>query len=247
MTYLLEAIKPTRLYHKQCPHCGLNYLGKHTGENIESYSGSGVRWQKHLKKHGVEPIHIWHSDWFYDTSIVDYALGLSEKLNIVESKDWANAIPEDGLGNGGPTNKGRVLDQDWRQNIGASVSKTKNNPKWKETVGVLAVQKDRETKNNHEWIEKIGIPGWKKGGQLSIKTRQSKAWIEENYKTCEHCDTGPITPQNYAKWHGDNCKEVRPRKAVPILETIECLHCGKVGKDGSGMKRWHFDKCRERK
>ena len=25
--------------------------------------------------------------------------------------------------------------------------------------------------------------------------------------------------------------------------TIECPHCGKIGKNIATMKRWHFDKC----
>jgi hypothetical protein len=100
MTYLLEAITPTRIYHKQCQNCGLNYLGKTTSEYVEKYEGSGKHWQRHLKKHNVKPIHIWNSDWFYDTSIGEYALCLSEKLNIVESKEWANIKPENGLDGG---------------------------------------------------------------------------------------------------------------------------------------------------
>jgi len=101
MNYLLEAITPTRIYHKQCSHCGKNYMGKTISKNIEAYKGSGVDWTKHLKEHNAKSIHIWNSDWFYDTSIVEYALGLSKQYNIVESDDWFNAKAENGL-DGGP-------------------------------------------------------------------------------------------------------------------------------------------------
>jgi hypothetical protein len=100
MNYLYEAIKPTRLYIKQCPHCGLKYFGKHTGQNIEKYPGSGVRWNNHLNYHEVEPVHLWNSDWYYDTSISRFALKFSCMNKIVESDIWANLKPENGLDGG---------------------------------------------------------------------------------------------------------------------------------------------------
>jgi hypothetical protein len=101
MNYLYEALdKPTRLYIKQCPHCGLKYFGKHTGQNIEGYPGSGTFWTKHLNENNVEPIHLWNSGWYYDTSIKRFALKFSSINKIVESNEWANLIPEDGLRGG---------------------------------------------------------------------------------------------------------------------------------------------------
>jgi hypothetical protein len=100
MNYLYESIQPTRLYIKQCPHCGLKYFGKSTLQDIEKYPGSGRYWTKHLKKHGVEPIHLWNSDWYYDTSISIFALKFSRLNNIVSSKQWANLKEENGLEGG---------------------------------------------------------------------------------------------------------------------------------------------------
>jgi hypothetical protein len=100
MTYLFEAIKPTRLYIKQCPHCGLKYFGKYTNDDIFSYEGSGVEWQKHLKEHNVEPIHLWNSDWYYDKSIKRFATKFSKINKIVESDLWANKKIENGLDGG---------------------------------------------------------------------------------------------------------------------------------------------------
>jgi hypothetical protein len=100
MNYLYEAIKPTRLYIKQCPHCGLKYFGKSTSRDIEKYPGSGTRWKNHLKKYGVEFIHLWNSDWYHDESIKRFALKFSRLNKIVESKVWANLKEEDGLEGG---------------------------------------------------------------------------------------------------------------------------------------------------
>jgi hypothetical protein len=101
MDYLYEAIEPTRLYIKRCPHCGLKYFGKTTKQNIEAYTGSGLRWSNHLKKHLSKPEHMWHSDWYYDTSIKRFALKFSHLNRIVDSDLWANLIPENGINGGG--------------------------------------------------------------------------------------------------------------------------------------------------
>lgn len=101
MKYLYEALdKPARLYIKQCPHCGLKYFGKTVVENIEQYKGSGTRWRRHLEKHGVEPVHLWNSDWYYDKSISRFALKFSRINQIVKSTKWANLAEENGI-NGG--------------------------------------------------------------------------------------------------------------------------------------------------
>jgi hypothetical protein len=98
MNYLYEALdKPTRLYIKQCPHCGLKYFGKSVRNDIDKYQGSGRRWKGHLKKYKVKPKHLWNSDWYYDTSIVRFAIKFSKMNKIVESNQWANLKNEDGL------------------------------------------------------------------------------------------------------------------------------------------------------
>lgn len=101
MTYLYEELlAPTRLYIKQCPHCGIKYFGKSKRIDVEKYTGSGTHWKKHLDKHGVEPIHLWNSDWYHDTSISRFALKFSRINKIVSSNKWANLIEENGLDGG---------------------------------------------------------------------------------------------------------------------------------------------------
>jgi len=101
MNYLYESLyKPARLYIKQCSHCELKYFGKTISEDIENYPGSGAYWSNHLKKHNAESVHLWNSDWYHDTSISRFALKFSYMNKIVETKSWANQIPEDGLDRG---------------------------------------------------------------------------------------------------------------------------------------------------
>jgi hypothetical protein len=94
---IYTSITPTYLYIKQHSVTGLKYFGK-TTKDPYTYNGSGKHWSRHIKKHGKEHIvTLWVSELFHDTSIVDQALQLSEENNVVESKDWANMEPENGL------------------------------------------------------------------------------------------------------------------------------------------------------
>jgi hypothetical protein len=172
-------ITPTRLYQKKCSHCELKYYGKHTGQDIESYQGSGEYWQSHLKKHNATVIHICNSDWFYDTSIVEVAIKFSNDNNIVESDNWANMKPENGLDGGFQevTKKRLELmkDPDWRINIGIpskekeKITKIKNGTLGKNnTEKMVATRKSNgsyDRNNTPEAIEKSNATKASKKGQ----------------------------------------------------------------------------------
>lgn len=98
------SIPATRLYIKKCSHCDLKYFGKSVSEEIESYSGSGKHWTRHLKKHNAKAVHVWSSDWYLDEKIVEDATRFSTQNNIVEDKGWANLVIETGK-DGGDTSQ----------------------------------------------------------------------------------------------------------------------------------------------
>jgi len=96
-TIIYTAIDPTYLYIKQHSITGLKYFGKTTG-NPYKYNGSGKRWKSHIKVHGKKHIKtIWVSEVYTDTSITEFALKFSIENDIVNSKEWANLIMENGL------------------------------------------------------------------------------------------------------------------------------------------------------
>ena len=84
---------------------GLKYFGKtdrfHTEKELqESYHGSGKYWKNHLNKHGDDvTMEIWYQDDNQE-AVTRLALMFSETYNIVESKEWANLKPENGLDGG---------------------------------------------------------------------------------------------------------------------------------------------------
>jgi hypothetical protein len=105
-----KTFKPTWLYLKQHNITGLKYFGK-TIQDPEKYLGSGIVWTRHLKKHGRDIATIWSKLFTDKDELTQFALQYSKEHNIVESKDYANLKPEDGLmgGDTGITENGRHI------------------------------------------------------------------------------------------------------------------------------------------
>ena len=88
----------TSIYIKTHNITGLKYFGKTIQKDVEKYKGSGTYWKNHIKKHGYNCrtyvirtfTNMEDCGWFCKKfSIIN---------NIVESKDWANLVDEDGIG-----------------------------------------------------------------------------------------------------------------------------------------------------
>lgn len=111
-------IYPTVLYIKQHSITGLKYFGKTTRDPY-TYNGSGKHWKAHIKKHGTEHIEtLWVSEPFIDSGLIsEFALTFSKEHNIVESKDWANLIEENGLDG---ANKGSTHSDESKRKMSAS-------------------------------------------------------------------------------------------------------------------------------
>ena len=98
---IYTSIAPTYLCIKQHSITKKKYFCKTTRKDPIKYLGSGVYWLRHIKKHGKQFVEtIWLSDLYFDTSIVEHTLHFSSENNIVESKEWANQKPENGLDGG---------------------------------------------------------------------------------------------------------------------------------------------------
>lgn len=127
---------------------GLRYLCKCADyKNPNTYRGSGVYWRRHLIKNNC----TWTTEILghFDTNeqLAKEGLRYSNLWNVVESKEWANYIPE--IGDGGPTIKGKVR----AYNIETEQQKCFDN---KEQIP-------------EGWIH--GCPGFKKSEQSKEKTR----------------------------------------------------------------------------
>lgn len=88
------------LYVKTHRVTGLKYFGKTTKDDPYSYKGSGKHWRRHLIKHGYDVETEIVSVFENVDEATKFALQFSEENNIVNSKEWANLIPENALDGG---------------------------------------------------------------------------------------------------------------------------------------------------
>ena len=89
------------LYKKTHNKTGLKYLGK-TVRDPYTYKGSGTVWVPHIIEHGYDVTTEILKECNSQEELIYWGKYYSNMWNIVESKDWANLIPENGGGPGAP-------------------------------------------------------------------------------------------------------------------------------------------------
>ena len=187
------------LYIKQHSITKLKYFGKTTSKNPFKYPGSGTYWKNHTKKHGkeyVKTIELWGFD---DQELcTEFALKFSEDNNIVESKEWANKIPEDGLngwqtGDGNPSKTSRNRHRMKTQN---PMSKLRINRGSFEPGHKPVITSERNLLIS---LSKIGSKN------PNYKNTNASSHLNISSHVCKYC--GIITTiGNIIRWHNDKCK-----------------------------------------
>ena len=186
--------KPTRLYIKEL--AGIKYFGK-TTLDPNLYSGSGKIWKDRIKKYGKDNIKtLWVSDVYYDPDELQViALHFSEENKIVESKEWANLQPENGLDGG--------LDM---PSITAKIQNTKIKNGTTNPFTVESRKKGLETKLRVYGTTNLFTPESRKKGQ---DTTMKKYVVSHHSKLqfhCQYCGREIMGKGMFTRWHGDNCK-----------------------------------------
>jgi hypothetical protein len=239
-------ITPTYLYIKQHSVTGLKYFGK-TTKDPYTYNGSGKHWARHIKKHGKKHIvTLWVSDLFHDTSIVDYALQFSKEKNIVESKEWANMEPENGL-------NGCVPGRKHTDEVKAKMSKPLS-AEHKANISIFRTGK----KLSSETRIKIGIASTGRTHSIEAKAKMSIVKkgkiLSDETKTKISIGNKGKTVSDEAKAKMSITRKGKPKSDEHILKIaisntgkkqliVVCPYCGKSGGTNS-MTRYHFDNCK---
>lgn len=98
-SYKGTASMPIYLYLKTHNTTGFKYLGKTISNDPYLYQGSGKVWKRHIKKHGYDVTTEILLETTDPKELKEVGIHYSTLWNIVESKDFANIVPE--TGNGG--------------------------------------------------------------------------------------------------------------------------------------------------
>ena len=139
------------LYVKEHNKTGLKYFGKHKvcSESVYDYSGSGTKWLEHLQEYGDDvTTHIVGKWDVNDPELVYAALSISEYFNIVESNEWANMKPENGLDGGFEHLNDGSPEHIERAKKGRKIA-NENGAQEK------ALQRLKELRENEEWYSKV--------------------------------------------------------------------------------------------
>ena len=252
------------LYIKTHNKTGLKYLGKTNRVDYHSYPGSGVRWKRHLNKHGCD----------YTTTILlatndkedlkETGLFFSKLFNIVKSKEWANFQDEkgDGVSSEFATeeNHRRIdsgihpfCDPLHNQRTNAKRQATMKKNRSHNFCGG-EIQKNRVEAGTHHLLSGVI--------QRNAQRKLADAGLHhmQNYLRVVDCD-GVIKmilrerydPTSTVLVHvnssegkrrlGKSTESTDKQKAY-LSTKLECPHCKKVG-NVSNMKRWHFENCKK--
>jgi hypothetical protein len=138
------------LYIKTHKETGLKYFGK-TYKDPKKYKGSGKYWKRHLEKYG-NSVHTEVIASFEDElESSEFALKFSIDNKIIESREWANLINENGL-DGAP--KGNILKEETKNKISKSLlgkPSVKTKYTMKESFEVRS-ERSRMNNKNTLWI-----------------------------------------------------------------------------------------------
>lgn len=192
---------PTYLYIKEHSLTGMRYLGKTTKKDPYKYNGSGKYWIRHIKKYGKKYIKtLWVSEiWNNKDDLREFALLLSEELDIVNSDKWANLKPENGNDGGGDWSHVRGKKQTPEHLRKLSESRKGRIP-WNKGIPATDDVKDKLRKNHRT---KKGYSPWNKG--LIGVQPSTRIGIGQKRVMCPHCNKeGGYSVMS--RWHFDNCR-----------------------------------------
>lgn len=130
----------TYLYIKTHNVTGLKYFGKTTQDPF-LYNGSGTYWKKHLKKHGldVSTTIVGAYDDLNECELA--ALAFTRDNDIVNSKEWANLIEENGQDGAPVGHPGHRFTDEQLADMSAKLKERWADPEYRQHM--IAVHKHR--------------------------------------------------------------------------------------------------------
>lgn len=207
------------LYVKQHSITGMKYFGMTQKQNPFKYYGSGTYWKEHIKKHGkqyVKTLEVWGFDSRDQCSY--FSFKFSKDNNIVESKEWANLIPESG-------NKG-ALGRKATKEQRIHLSEIRKGKTYEEMYGYEKAQNLKKLRSISNSITKKNIP--------MSEEQKNKRRHKYGSNKSKGIKRGPMS------------KEIREKLSLSqknrVSVKVICPNCHKEG-DKRNMTRYHFSNC----
>jgi hypothetical protein len=257
---------------------GKKYFGKtitcFTEEELQiKYHGSGKHWRGHLKKFGDDVTMKIFKICSLNENDKDFvkpiALRFSEENDIVNSKEWANMMAEDGLGGWpvGENNPSHFLTEEQNKKKGNWIFaknylelikirsknvKGEKNPMFGKNFQTHGLKKRGKFLKGKTYEE---IFGNEKAKNIKKTLSISQTGKQHNLISvkCPHCCLVGKGP-NMSRYHFDNCylnEENKNNKIGHFSENKDlrqemhiCFNCGKNIRNIGNLNRWHNENCR---
>jgi len=204
------------------------YFGKTTlpHDDMLEYLGSGNRWLNHINKHGVDKVEtLWYCLFYDKNDCENFALSFSKNQMIVESNNWANLIPENGL-------SGFPAGLKFKDSHKKSLSSAKKGKTWEEIYGEEGA-KLRRLQNSQP------------RGSLTEKRKQNISNAKKGMAS-PHEWSIELREKVSEKLSGIKRSEETKQKMRESSKTKKiCPYCGLEG-SGPSMQRWHFNNCKSK-
>ena len=201
---------------KRHRNTGLMYFCKTSTRDPLKYRGSGSYWKKHLKIHSKDVDTLWYQLFDSEEDLVEFALFFSEFHDIVSAVDT----------------RGKKI---WANEI------PENGLQGGQNKGLPSPQKGVPTGRPSAWKGKSRP-------DHSEKMKGRKFTEEHSNKISEALKQYTRTPEHNAKLADAKRGKSNPKvsEALKNRPTIECPHCGLIGKNVSNMNRYHFNNCKRK-
>jgi len=195
---------------------GLLYFCKTSTRDPLKYTGSGKYWKKHLRTHGKKVDTVWYQLFESKEDLVEFALFFSEFNNIVSAVDI----------------HGKKI---WANEI------PENGLDGGGNKGIPGPLKGIPTGRPSVWKGKSRP-------EHSAALKGRKQTIEHSNKISEALKQYTRTPEHNAKLAEAKRGKPNPKlsEALKSRPSVECPHCGLIGKSVSNMNRYHFNNCKRK-
>lgn len=268
-----SAMTTIYLYVKTHNITGLKYLGKTILKDPHKYHGSGIRWTRHLKKHGYDYTTEILRECSSKEELKEWGLYYSDLWNVAKSREWANLKVEEGEGGSffGEENgmHGKKHSEETRKKMSES-AKSKP-PRSKESIEKSA-NWHRGQKRSQETCETIsqslkGKPNKFKGVSYEEQFGEEKAAeMRRRNSDRQKGSKSPMYGRSRSKEaiakgiesrKGFKHSEETKRKMAEMKKgkspsnkgkspnKIICLHCTKEI-SVANHNRWHGDNCKRK-